>query len=217
MRALVTAGLLMVALAGGAAVVACSKADDVEADEDTGDGGRGDSGAGAETTTAPVPSTQNPQGDSGTTTVDGGWGPSFDITTVASIQGSFVTDQTAANGVSTGAQVTWSFKIDGIVDATQAVTSAKWSAQATNVSGGPASDFPPDANIALQLQRTSGTDPRTATYEFYGNELSPYVYVLVKIEAGKIVDLFYYRRLLDDNETNPPDKPHNVSYTVTNK
>jgi hypothetical protein len=144
--------------------------------------------------------------------------PTFEITRVASISGTFVTDKTASDGVPTNATVTWKFTIDAIGDATLASTTARWNAQAVAISGGNASDFPPDTNISLSLTRTSATaDPRTGTWEFYAFQASPHVYILVKVDAGRIIETYYYRRQVEDTETNPPDKPRNVTYSTTSK
>lgn len=195
-------------------VAACSKSS-TPADDDSsgGDGGgtRTDSGGG---TNLPNPNTTgNPDAGGGADVAvasDGGiQGPTFDVTKVASIQGTFVTDKSAVNGVSTNATVTWSFKIDQIGDLSSGTGSANWNVQATNVVGGNASDFPPDTNVALDVTSVSGVT------EF--NALSP-SYVLVHINDGKVTDFYFYRRVIDDNEPQPPpDKPHNVTYTVTSK
>jgi len=215
MRASLVSIFILTALVVGAA---CSKADPVEEHgtrRATRDGGGSDDGN-VPLTTSPTPIGTGSDGS--TTPPQDAGNPTFDITKVASISGTFVTDMTANDGVSTSSTVTWSFTIDGIGDATQPTTTAKWSAQATTVTGGgTTADFPPDTNIALSLQQQSGTgDPRTGAWEFYGNELTPYVFILVKYEAGQIVDFYYYRRIVEDEGT-PADKPRNLTFTTTNK
>lgn len=198
---------------GTSSMMACSKA---SSSEDTGgkDAGKGDSSS---STTLPSP---NPNGDAGTVTTpttdsgttptsDGGIsGPSFDLTKIASIQGTFVTDQSAVAGVQTSATVTWSFKIDNISDMSQTSGTARWNVQATNVVGGNMSDFGPDTDVDMTVTNVSGKA------DF--NALTP-SYVLVQVNEGKIVDFYFYRRVVDDSETNPTDKPHNVTYTTTAK
>lgn len=209
-------GTLAVALLA----TACSKASEPAVnDVSPRDGGSSNPDGSVNVPTPPVTNNGDPDSSTPVTANDGGiQGPAFDMTAIASLQGTFVTDKTGLQGVQSNATVTWSFKIDNIGDATQPVTTAKWSAQATNVTGGNVSDFPPDTNVSLSLQRTSaGADPASGVWELYGNEQSPYVYILVKVEGGHIVDLHYYKRLLDDSETNPADKPRNVIYTATNK
>jgi len=198
---------------------ACSKADSVESDDGrpaSREGGTAPTDEGGITVTTPP---NPPKADGSTTPGPDAGNPSFDITKVATITGTFVTDQTANDQVPTTSTVTWSFTISGIGDPTQPTTTATWNAHPTNVTGGgTTSDFPPDTNIALSLQQMSGSaDPRAGAWEFYGNELSPYVYILVKYSAGQIVDFHYYRRILDDTETNPVDKPRNLTFTTTNK
>lgn len=197
------------------ASAACSKGSTPADDETTSgsDGGGKSDGGGTNLPNPNTPGTQD-AGSVGpgptTPTSDGGiQGPTFDVTKVASIQGTFVTDKTGLNGVNSNATVTWSFKIDNISDLTQSSGSATWNVQATNVVGGNMSDFPPDVNVALTVTNVSGQA------EF--NALDPN-YVLVQVQDGKIADFFYYRRVIDDNEPQPPpDKPHNVTYTVTTK
>lgn len=198
------------------ASAACSKGS-TPADDDSTSGGdagsaKGDSGG----TNLPNPNTPGKQdaGSVGPGTSDGGsdggiQGPTFDVTKVASISGTFVTDKTGLNGVNSNATVTWSFKIDNISDLTQSSGTATWNVQATNVVGGNMSDFPPDVNVALNVTNVSGQA------EF--NALDPN-YVLVQVHDGVIADFYYYRRVISDTEPQPPpDKPHNVTYTVTTK
>ncbi len=189
---------------------ACSKAEPVDEDPPVkSDGGSSSGDGGGVSVQQPGPAV--PGSDSGTSSTDAA-APAFDLTKVASIQGTFVTEQTGLNGVNSAATVNWSFKIDAFGDVTQASTTARWNNQATSVTGGNAADFPADTNLTLQV-----THPSAGTWEFYDNEVSPYVYILVKIADGSIKELYYYRRLLDDSETNPPDLPKNLKYTVTTK
>ncbi len=199
-------------VSGAFAGTACSKSESPADDgTPTKDGGSGDTGS----TTLPSPTgdagtVTTPTTDSGTPAAsDGGiQGPSFDLTKIASIQGTFITDQSAVAGAQTNATVTWSFKIDNISDMTQTSGTARWNVQATNVTNGNMSDFGPDTNVDMTVTNVSGKA------DF--NTLSP-SYVLVQVNEGKIVDFYFYRRVVDDTETNPTDKPHNVTYTTTAK
>jgi hypothetical protein len=192
------------------AAAACSKAtvpaDDVPASSSGGPSHKDGGG----TMLPPGVTDDGGGGDGSTAGPDGGiQGPTFDLTKIASIQGTFVTDQTGLNGINSNATVTWSFKMDKFSDLSQTSGTANWNVTATNVVGGMASDFPPDVDVPMTYQNVA---PKA---EF--NALTPN-YVLVQSFEGKVInDFFYYRRTIGDNETNPPDKPHNVTYTVTLK
>jgi hypothetical protein len=143
-------------------------------------------------------------GDSGTMPEPTIVGDPVDLTTAKSIQGTFTTDLPV--GTET-IPVKWAFEISKIAVNASGSGTAVWNSR-TNPAD-PA--YPPSANLALSVQSTGAGD-----YEFYGTSDAPYAYVLVKISAKKVVDFYYYRRVIGDSEVNPADKPRLVRYTVTN-
>lgn len=204
--------LIIGATIGTLLTAACSK-DDASSNGSTSssssggtnaDGGGGSSSGGQSSGSVDGGGSSSSSGS--TSSDDGGvQGPTFDLASVAKIEGSFVTDKTGLNGAQSSATVSWHFKIDQIK-----ATTAQWSAEATDVAGGNLTDFPADTAIELAV-----TANGTGSYDLYATQNDPhYAYVLVQIRNNKIADLFYYRRLLDDTETNPADKPRNVVYTA---
>jgi hypothetical protein len=221
-RGLASVVSFSVAIGALATAVACSKADDPGPQGVT----RREAGA-PQSPEQPAPVAQTggtisvPTADGGTQTVpvDAGQsggvtgisGPSFDVNTVTSIEGTFVTDQTPGlDGFPTSATVTWSFKIANISPPPS--STATWTAQATNVGGGNPSDYPAVYDLPVTLQASAAP----AQWEFYGDDYgSPRNYVLVQTGEGKITGFYFFRRVIDDSEPTPvPDQPRNVTYTV---
>jgi hypothetical protein len=143
-------------------------------------------------------------GDGATTSEPTIMGDPVDVTKAKSIQGTFLTD--LANGTET-IPVKWSFDIGAIAVSAAGTGTAVWNSRTVPADAA----YPPSVNVALSVQSTGAGD-----YEFYGTSAAPYAYVLVKISAKKVVDFYYYRRVLDDAEVNPADKPRMVRFTVTN-
>ncbi len=192
--------------------VACATTTDTGTSEPaTKDKPAGDSGL---TVPTPVGTLPTPGVDSGTPVGDAALpnisGPSFDLSKVNTIEGTFVTDKAPVNGIQTNATVTWAFKIQSITPPPS--STAKWSATATNVVGGNISDFPPVAGLSLSLQQA----PSPAQFEFYAADFgTPRNYVLIQHGESRILEFHFYRRLIDDGETQPvADKPRNIVYTV---